>query len=113
MRTSSEGCGLLGSGSFRTVHFAIDCITQTLVAIKSQSIPDDTAERELMTHFAMLRYPHRNLVSMVDWFTRPREDDGSVVQLCIVMPLCDSNLEKVYKFKREFNKCISWEQLDV
>ena len=68
----------------------MDMMTQHLVAVKKQALPDQAAERELCLHCMLQRFPHANVVAMLDYFV----DESA---LCIVMPLCDSSLSMLVK----------------
>ena len=54
-------------------HLAVDMLSQQLVAIKKQALPNEAAERELLMHCTLQRYPHANVLSMIDYFVA---DDG-------------------------------------
>ena len=93
VRTGSDASNYLAGGSFGVVRLAIDTLTQQLVAIKAQRLPDDAVDRELLVHLSLLSHPHTNVIRMLDHFLEERE--GLPPKLHMVMPLCDSNLGKV------------------
>ena len=72
----------------------MDMMTQQLVAVKKQALPDQAAERELCLHCMLQRFPHANVVAMLDYFV---VDESARAHLCIVMPLCDSSLSMMAK----------------
>ena len=91
-RTSPEVNGELASGSYGTVYLAGDTTTTQLVAIKRQELPDKAAENELLVHVTWLRFPHPNLISMLDWYVKNSA-------LFLVLPLCDTSVHFLFKFQ--------------
>ena len=91
-RTSIDVSGALASGSYGAVYLAVDTTTQQLVAIKRQELPDKAAENELLEHTTWLRFPHPNLISMLDWYVKNSA-------LFLVLPLCDTSVHFLFKFQ--------------
>ena len=93
-RTGHGASGFLSKGSYGKVYLAIDTISQQLVLIKKQRLPDDAAERELLTHMTLLQHPHSNIITLLNYYVTQRSDTQNTDCLALVLPLCDSTLAK-------------------
>ena len=76
-------------------------MTNQLVVIKKQTLPSAAAERELLLHLTLLRFPHPDLVSLLDYFGA---QDGGKECLCMVMPLCDTSLQRAVTSSKFVNE---------
>ena len=94
-RTSGNASGFLAKGSYGSVYLAMDSLTHQLVAIKTQRLPSDSAERELVGHLFLLRHPHPNLISLLDYYMVPEQSDSRGNSLAMVLPLCDTSLHRL------------------
>ena len=60
--------GDLGRGAFGRVKHAIDVMTGQQVALKTQAIPSEEAQKELAAYSAFAACPHPNMMRMLDYY---------------------------------------------
>ena len=77
-----------GRGAYGTVYLALDRLTDNTVAIKRQSIPCDTASREMAIYSLLRAFPHQHVQSLSDSYVTKAAASGGRTQdtLCMILP---------------------------
>jgi hypothetical protein len=97
--------GAMGHGSFGRVYFAVDRLTNEVVAVKRQGVPGQAAGRELATLLMLRSYPSPNIVQTLEYFGESGTGQGGQVapgcqptqHLYVVLELADSTVWHLWK----------------